>query len=149
MKRFFQLWIISMLFTSLQAWADNTTIGYIKTVSGNAQIISGNNTAPAQPGAPLRAGDRIVTSTDGTLGLTLKDNTLMSIGPNTDISVDDYAFDPPREKLQLAANLSSGTLHFVSGVIAKLKPEAVSIRTPTGTIGVRGTRFVVKVEPSN
>ena len=149
MKRFCQLWIISMLFASLHVWANGTTIGYVKTVNGNAQIISGSSTIPAKAGAPLRTGDRILTGSDGSLGLTLKDNTVMSIGPDTNISVDEYAFDPPREKLQLAANLSSGTLHFVSGVIAKLKPEAVAIRTPTGTIGVRGTRFVVKVAPSN
>jgi hypothetical protein len=49
--------------------------------------------------------------------------------------------------LKLWATISKGTLQYVSGVIAKLKPDAVAVRTPTGVIGVRGTRFVVMVEP--
>ena len=43
--------------------------------------------------------------------------------------------------------MSKGTLNVVSGVIAKLKPESVSVKTPTGEIGVRGTTYLIKVEP--
>jgi hypothetical protein len=43
--------------------------------------------------------------------------------------------------------MTKGSLQMVSGVIAKLKPDAASLKTPTGTIGIRGTHFAVKVEP--
>ena len=49
--------------------------------------------------------------------------------------------------LKFAASMSKGTLNVVSGVIAKLKPESVSVKTPTGEIGVRGTTYLIKVEP--
>jgi len=48
--------------------------------------------------------------------------------------------------LKLGATMAKGTLAYLSGAIAKIKPDAVSVKTPTGTIGVRGTHFVLKVE---
>ena len=47
---------------------------------------------------------------------------------------------------QFGSKLTKGTLNYVSGAIAKISPEAVAVKTPTGTIGVRGTQFVVKVD---
>jgi hypothetical protein len=80
------------------------------------------------------------------MGITLKDATVISLGPETEFSIDDYAYAPAKNKLKLGSRLTKGSLNYVSGVIAKLQPEAVKIKTPTGTIGVRGTKFVVKVK---
>jgi hypothetical protein len=80
------------------------------------------------------------------MGVTFKDNTVMSFGPGTEITVDEYLYSPSRDDLKLSARIARGTLEYISGVIAKLKPEAVAIKTPTGTIGVRGTHFLVKVD---
>jgi hypothetical protein len=70
----------------------------------------------------------------------------MSFGPNTELTVEEYLYAPGEGKLRFGSRLSKGSLEVVSGVIAKLKPEAVEMQTPTGTIGVRGTRFLVKIE---
>lgn len=104
------------------------------------------NRRDAQPGTPIYQGSTLTTGSDGSLGITLKDNTVMSFGPDTEVSIDDYLYKPAQDRLKLVARIAKGTLHYLSGIIAKLKPEAVSINTPTGIIGVRGTRFAVKVE---
>ena len=83
------------------------------------------------------------------MGVTLKDNTVLSSGPDSDISIDDYAYAPSQDALRLSLRISKGTLHYISGVIAKLRPEAVDIKTPTGIIGVRGTEFAVLVDPKD
>ena len=70
---------------------------------------------------------------------------MRSIGPDTEISVDEYLYTPAKGDRKLSANMLKGTLNYSSGIIAKLKPEAVSLKTPTGNIGVRGTHFVVMV----
>jgi len=70
----------------------------------------------------------------------------MSFGPNTELTVSEYLYAPGQGKLRLGSKLTKGSLNYVSGVIAKLKPDAVTLETPTGTIGVRGTQFLVKVE---
>jgi hypothetical protein len=120
--------------------------GYVKTVGGEATVTSAGKTVAATAGAPLVAGDVIKTGPGGSLGVTLRDNTLMSFGPSTSFTLEDYLFAPAKGDLKLGGKIAAGTLHYVSGSIAHLKPDAVAIKTPTGIIGVRGTRFVVVVE---
>lgn len=134
------------IFLSFHVWADQDSIGFVKVRFGEADIISANGSLSAQPGMPLYLGNILKTGDDGSLGVTFVDNTLLSLGPNTEITVDEYLFAPAKGELKLAVRLARGTLHYISGVIAKLRPEAVSVTTPTGIIGVRGTRFLVKAE---
>lgn len=129
------------------AGAQEDVIGYVKTVTGNAVIVVDGQPAAALPGAPLRKGNVLKTGNPGSIGVTLKDNTMLSAGPDSEIALDEYAFTPGDDQLRLALRMVKGTLYYISGVIAKLKPESVDIRTPTGLIGVRGTEFVVRVDP--
>jgi hypothetical protein len=140
--------IFCLLFVvTLPAWADVGVVGYVKTVKGEATVTTAGQTVKAAVGTPLQAGSIIRTGTNASLGVTFKDNTVMSFGPDTELSVDDYAYAPNKGNLKLGASLAKGTLAYLSGAIAKIKPDAVSVKTPTGTIGVRGTHFVVRVEP--
>lgn len=128
------------------AYAEEIVLGYVKVVEGEASIINAGLSVPAQPGAPIYQGNKIKTGDNARLGLTFKDNTVLSFGPNTEISIDEYLYAPAQGELKLVATLLKGTLHYISGVIAKLRPEAVTVNTPVGIIGVRGTRFLVKAE---
>jgi len=141
------LFSLAMSMLSLGTWAEShDVIGFVKTVQGDATVISGRSPINAAPGTPLYLGSTLKTGSTGSLGVTFRDNTVMSFGPDTEVTVDEYLYKPAKGDLKLAASIVKGTLHYISGVIAKLKPEAVSINTPTGIIGVRGTRFVVKAE---
>lgn len=128
-----------------QAQADEP-VGYVKTVSGNASITTAGAKAPAAVGSSIFQGSQIQTARGSSLGVTFKDNTVMSFGPDTQLTVDEYVFNPNQGQVKFASKLTKGTLNYVSGAIAKINPEAVAVKTPTGTIGVRGTNFVVKVE---
>lgn len=131
---------------SLVAVADENVIGYVKNVKGDAMIINGIQQIKADVGTPVLVGNKLKTGSNGSMGVTFKDNTVMSFGPNTELTVDEYLYSPNKGKLKLGATMAKGTLAYLSGAIAKIKPDAVSVKTPTGTIGVRGTHFVVKVE---
>lgn len=121
--------------------------GRVKTVNGQASIVSGGNVVAAQPGTPVSVGDVVRTGADGSVGITLKDNTMLSFGPSTTFTLESFLFAPTEGRLQLGGSIGAGSLHYVSGAIARLKPEAVKIKTPSGIIGVRGTRFVAQVAP--
>lgn len=136
--------VLSLCATAL--WAQATPIGYVKTVSGEASVTTAGSTVKAAPGTPLQQGSVLRTSAKSSLGVTFQDNTLMSFGADTEVAVDEYLYQPSQGKLKLGTRVGKGTLNYVSGVIAKLDPNAVSVKTPTGIIGVRGTEFVVKVE---
>lgn len=122
-------------------------IGYVKTASGEAFVITAQNRTAAQPGTPVFLGSQLQTGAQGSIGVTFKDETVVSCGPNTELTIDAYLYQPSQGKLALVTNLLKGSLNYVSGVIAKLKPDAVAVKTPNGTIGIRGTQFVAKVEP--
>ena len=128
------------------ARAEEAAIGYVKTVAGEASVLAAEKPTQAVPGTPIRAGNVLKTGKQGSMGVTFKDNTMMSLGPDTELAVDDYLYAPAKGDLKLGARIVKGTLNYTSGVIAKLKPEAISLATPTGSIGVRGTHFLVLVE---
>jgi hypothetical protein len=119
--------------------------GNIKSVSGEAWIDRGGQQVPAEIGAPVEAGDLMVTGEDGAMGVTFRDNTMISLGPNSEVTVDDFVYDPKNDKLSFASRIARGTMQQVSGNIAKLDPDAVSVRTPNASLAVRGTRFVIRV----
>jgi len=132
---------------ALPTLADDSVIGYVKTVKGDSTVVNAGKPVKAVVGTPLLAGCTLKTAGNASLGVTFKDNTVMSFGPDTELVVDDYLYSPNKGKLKLGASLAKGTLAYLSGAIAKIKPDAVSVKTPTGTIGVRGTHFLVRVEP--
>lgn len=121
-------------------------IGYVKTVTGDARVITRNLPVAAKAGTPVYEGSVLKTAARSSLGVTFKDETVMSFGPDTELTVDTYLYAPSQGKLKLGSKLTKGSMNYVSGVIAKLQPDAVTLNTPTGTIGVRGTQFLVHVE---
>lgn len=120
--------------------------GMIKTAKGSATIERAGARTPAQAGAALMASDRVVTGADGSVGITLRDETLLAVGPNSNVWLEKYAFDPTSHEGKLDATVKKGTLGVISGKLSKQSPGAVQFRTPTSILGVRGTEFVIDVK---
>lgn len=118
-------------------------IGIVRNVEGKASINRGNQVLPAVAGAKLKTGDVLSTGPDGSVGIILRDNSSISIGPQSSIALQDFLFSPAEGKLSLIARLGKGTMAYMSGIIGKLAPESVRFETPVSTIGIRGTCFVV------
>jgi hypothetical protein len=137
--------LLALLLISAPAASAAESIGTIKTSTGDAKIIRSGSPEAAMVGFPIRQNDVVATGADGAIGVTFTDSTMLSLGPNTEITVDKYVFDPKANNASFTANMAKGTLQFISGEIAKLSPDAVKINIPTGTIAVRGTRFLVEV----
>jgi len=125
---------------------DAAAIGFVKKVTPEASIVREETRMEAVAGGSVREGDRLLTGPHGSLGITMRDGTLVSIGPDTEYELSKFAFKPKEKELGFLSRLTRGTLHYVSGALSRLAPESVSVGTPEGTIGIRGTRFVVKVE---
>ena len=121
-------------------------VGYVKTVTGEAWVNTAGQRLSAQPGTAVLLGSQLKTAKGATMGVAFKDTTLMSFGPDTELTVDEFVYAPAQGQLLLGTRLSRGSLNYVSGVIAKLRPDAVTVKTPAGIIGVRGTQFVARVE---
>jgi hypothetical protein len=120
-------------------------VGRIKVARGTVTVERAGVTMPAPVGMRLQASDTIRIGDDASVGITMDDDSLLSAGPNTVLMLDRYAFDPTTNQGRLDAALNKGTLSVISGRIAKQSPDAMTVRTPTAVLGVRGTTFVVYV----
>jgi hypothetical protein len=125
--------------------AVDADIGQIKNVSGDVSLIQKNSPRPAKAGDIVQESDVLVTGANGTVGLTLIDNSRLSAGPNTRIELKQFRFNPTTQQGESITDLQRGTLAVVSGQIAKRSPDAMKVKTPTTILGVRGTTFAVKV----
>jgi hypothetical protein len=75
-----------------------------------------------------------------------EDDTFLSLGPGSDLVIDQFVYAPRQGKLSLVFRMLKGTAVYLSGLIAKLAPDSVYFVTPSASVGVRGTKFAVKVE---
>lgn len=128
------------------ASANGEQIATFKNVSGDIGIARDGATLNAVAGSTLFVSDRIVSGTGSSAGIVFKDGTQLTLGPSTDIQVRDYTFEPKQAKFGFFVYLARGAAVYSSGMIAKLAPESVKVATPTATIGVRGTRFIIEAD---
>jgi hypothetical protein len=119
-------------------------IGQVKTVKGPVTIERGGQTLPVTVGARVQTSDVVKTGADASVGITMIDDTLLSAGPNSILTLDRCEYDPTTSKGRFDTSLATGSLAVVSGRIAKQSPEAMTVRTPFAVLGVRGTEFVVE-----
>jgi len=124
------------------AFAD---IGRVKTVTGDASVERAGALLAAEPGLTLQESDVLVTGLDGKLGVTFVDNSRFSAGPNSRVELSRFRFNATTHDGEFDTRLQKGSLAIISGQIAKRKPDAMTVRTPSSILGVRGTEFVVEV----
>lgn len=129
---------------SLSALAADVA-GMVKTSSGQVVIERQGATLPAPVGTQVLVADRVRTGGDGTVGVTLRDNTLLSAGPGSLVVIDKFAFDSSTLDGRMSVGVRKGTLSVATGKIAKRTPESVDFHTPTSVLGVRGTEFIIEV----
>jgi hypothetical protein len=128
------------------SFAHAADVGRVKTSSGPVHIERASERLPARVDTAVRAGDTVVTGASGSVGITFIDNSRISAGPGSTLVINRYAFDQTTHAGTFDTTLRRGTLAVASGRLAKQSPEAVTVRTPTMVLGVRGTEFLVHAE---
>jgi hypothetical protein len=118
-------------------------IGQIKILKGQVTVERNAGVLPASVGMRLEPSDILRTGPDGSVGVTMSDDSLLSAGPNSILALDRYDFDAVTNQGRFDATLKKGSLAVISGRIAKQAPDAMTLRTPAAILGVRGTEFGV------
>jgi hypothetical protein len=131
------------LATLFAASAGAVEIGQIKVAKGQVTVERKGEALPARVGMRLEPADVLKTGADGSVGITMADDSLLSAGPNSILSLDRFDFDPTSNQGRFDAQLQKGSLAVISGRMAKQSPEAMTVRTPSAILGVRGTEFVL------
>lgn len=118
-------------------------IGQIKVSRGQVSVERKGEVLPGNVGLRLEPADVIKTGADGSVGITMADNSRLSAGPNSILSLERFEFDATSNQGRFDAQLKQGSLSVVSGKMAKQSPDAMTVRTPSAILGVRGTEFVL------
>ncbi len=121
-------------------------VGQIKIARGSVTVDRKGQAMPGQVGMLLEAEDVLRTGADGSVGITMRDNSLLSAGPNSILALERFEFDPTTSEGRFDTQLKRGTLAVISGRIAKKSPQAMTVKTPSAVLGVRGTEFAVSVD---
>jgi len=141
----FGLGILALLLTSPAVAQEPEAAGRVKVASGTVVILRAGREMPARPGLVVLEHDGLRTGDDGRLGITLKDDTRISLGPSTEVRLSQYMYAPSENRLGLVLRIMRGVAAYVSGRIAKLAPDAIRLEAPGAIVGVRGTSLVIHV----
>ena len=121
-------------------------IGLVKTLDPSVSAIRQGVEVNLTIGSKIFENDMIVTGSEGTVGITFNDGSMLTLGPNGKVVVDNYVFNLSEKKLTFLSQLLKGTVTFMSGAINKIAPGSVRFTTPTATLGLRGTKVIIEVD---
>lgn len=143
---------LHLLLALAMAWVSTAALaqersGTIKNTEGEVTLVREGRNLPAISGGALREGDRIVTGRNSAAAATLRDGTVLSVGPNSTLDLTHYVFEPVSQNGSLLVNLLQGTVRMVTGIMGKTNPDLIKLTTPTTVVGVRGTDFIVEAQP--
>lgn len=119
-------------------------VGQVKTSKGAVFIERAGKRLPAPVGTSVQASDTLRTGRDGSAGITFIDNSRMALGPGSTLAIDRFDFNQTTHDGHFDSTLKRGTLSAVSGKLAKRSPDAMTVRTRSTILAVRGTEFVVR-----
>jgi hypothetical protein len=123
-----------------------SAVGTITEQEGSSNIQRQKNSLPSTKGASVEMLDIVVTG-KGKTSITFVDDTKVSVTENSKLVIDDFVYDPKSKGTgKLAMKVALGTVRYASGAVAHENPNNVKINTPTATIAVRGTDFVMSVD---
>ncbi|MDD2370151.1 MAG: FecR domain-containing protein [Sulfuricurvum sp.] len=134
-----------ILCSAVLVWGGES-IAIAKNVKGTVQVKRDGTYLNVVKGSDLQAGDILQTSDNSAVGLTFNDGSVLSIGAKSMMELNKYLFKPSSNEYDFDVTLKKGTAAFESGKIGKLAPQKVAFRVPQGSIGIRGTKFLVDVE---
>ncbi|SDG47718.1 FecR family protein [Roseospirillum parvum] len=115
------------------------TIGTVSRALAPADAIRRGQPIPLERGDAIRFGDDLTTGVDGRLEVVFTDDTRLTLGERSAVTVDSYVFTPAGG--EGTWRLLSGVFRMVTGEIARRQPDKVTVATPVATIGIRGTDF--------
>ncbi len=90
----------------------------------------------------VNAGDQLNTGSDGRVQLRFTDGAIISLQPGSQFRIDEYRYQGNSQRGFFS--LIRGALRTTSGAIGKRDPRDYEMRTPTATIGIRGTEYIAE-----
>jgi FecR protein len=128
----------------------NTEIGIINEVTGTAFAkLPAEDRRDLSKGDQIYESDLITTEAKSSIKLQLNDESQFDLGPDAKLLASKFKYKKNSEEDSVAVKILKGSFRFVSGLIAKKKPEAMEVETSVATIGIRGTHVVGEADATS
>lgn len=120
--------------------------GIAKIVTGDVRVVDTQGERPLKSGDAVFENTRLVAGKQSSASVVLRDGTTLVLSENSQFNVEKFAFDATTQNGSMLINLLQGSMRMLTGLIAKLNPEAIQVKTKTLSVGIRGTDFIVNTE---
>ena len=120
--------------------------GIVKIVAGEVRLRDAQGERLLKSGDAVFANDRLTSGKDGSASMVLRDGTTLVLSKNSTLEIQQFAFDATTQNGSILVNLLQGSLRMLTGMIAKMNPDAIQVKTKTLSVGIRGTDFIVDTE---
>ena len=124
--------------------ANAVEAGRVVSMTPGAFVERSGATLPLSVQSVVEAGDILSTDASGRLRVLFADDSAISMGGNTSLSLRDFVF--PGSKPSVGVHLSKGLLRAITGKIVEMNPAGFALTTPEATVGIRGTIISVRSE---
>ena len=127
----------------------NANTDFIGVIGAAVGKITNQNNEKLLNGSKIFFGDTIISNQNSNAQILFLDQTILTLGEDTELTIDEFIYDPSSHDGSFVSNVKSGTVKFITGQISKKNPENLEVKFPSGTLGARGTEFVVLAENKN
>lgn len=141
MKHISPLVLFSILFVPIASAAEPATAGTVIQIRGAAFANHRDSSDNLSKDMAVLIGDHIVTGRDARVALKMTDGAVLTLGENTEFTINDYRYSPQAQRGSASLGLIKGAFRAVTGAIGKLEGRDFNVKTSVGVIGIRGTDF--------
>ena len=136
--------IYTLLITLISTFKSfcNDFIGVIGVAVGE---VSNQKNEKLYNGSKIFYGDTIFVKSKSNAQILFLDETVMTVGEDTELTIDDFVYDPKTNNGNFVTDIKSGIVKTISGKISEKNPDNLEIKMPNGSLGVRGTEFIVSL----
>jgi len=127
----------------------NANTDFIGVIGAAVGEITNQNNEKLSNGSKIFFGDTVISNQNSNAQILFLDQTILTLGEDTELTIDEFIYDPNSHDGSFVSNVKSGTVKFITGQISKKNPENLEVKFPSGTLGARGTEFVVLAENKN
>ena len=134
---------VTLTFTSVANASNNSFVGVIGAAIGD---IKNQKNESLSNGSKIFFGDTIISKSKSNAQILFLDQTVLTLGEETELTIDEFVYDPNSQDGSFVSTVKTGTVKFITGQISKKNPDNLEVKVPAGTLGARGTEFVVLSE---
>tara|TARA_X000000368_G_C22995514_1_gene696440 strand:- start:185 stop:760 length:576 start_codon:yes stop_codon:yes gene_type:complete len=138
--------IIISVFLSLFLISITSANEFIGVIAAGVGDILNQKNEKLSTGSKIYFGDTIITKAKSNVQILLLDETALTLGEKSEVTIDEFIYDPQSKIGKIVSNIKIGTVKIITGEISKKNPDNLEVNIPTGSVGARGTEFVVVTE---